>query len=258
LIASGGGQFIGKGIRDNPEWRGIAKEKNVCNNCAAGGHIAKNCVVPNPSTSSNQLNTFIPGFANHTNSQIQRDYEYFCSMSESTPLAMFICSVAQSLGIVLLDCGATRNYISLAYATRSQLSIKRVPVTPVRTPNGLLQVHGTVEFVLEMSEWRGKVKAFVLDLEGTDFDVVLGMEWFQEWNPKADWRNLEFTVETNTGTKHIRRLQTTPELRDFDIDNPEIQAEFNLMSFDELEKYFKKEQLSKKAKDKVQMILYYV
>jgi hypothetical protein len=53
---------------------------------------------------------------------------------------------------------------------------------------------------------------------------VLGMEWFQEWNPQADWRDLEFTVKTNTGTKHIRRLQTTPELQEFDIDNPEIRA----------------------------------
>jgi hypothetical protein len=87
-----------------------------------------------------------------------------------------------------------------------------------------LRVHGTVEFVLDMSEWRGKVRAFVVDLAGTDFDVVLGMEWFQEWNPQADWRDLEFTVETNTGTKHIRRLQTTPELQEFDINNPEIQA----------------------------------
>ena len=91
-----------------------------------------------------------------------------------------------------------------------------------------------------------KVRAFVVDLEGTDFDVVLGMEWFQEWNPQADWRDLEFTVETNTGTKHIRPLQTPPELQDFDIDHPEIQAEFNLMSFDELEKYFRKEQSSKR------------
>src|SRR5271154_3333282 len=60
---------------------------------------------------------------------------------------------------------------------------------------------------------------------------VLGMEWFQEWNPQADWRDLEFTVKTNTGTKHIRRLQTTPELQEFDIDNPEIRA-CNVLTYD--------------------------
>ena len=41
-------------------------------------------------------------------------------------------------------------------------------------PNGLVQVYGTVELVLEMSEWRGKIQAFIVDLGGTDFDVVLG------------------------------------------------------------------------------------
>ena len=138
LIASGGGQFVGNGIRDHPEWREVVRDKKLCNNCAAEGHIAKNCPLAK-GKSSEQLNTFIPGFANHVNSQIQRDYEYFYSMAERTPLAMFVCSIAQSLGVVLLDCGATRNYISLEYAKRSQLSINRLtPIKHIRTPNGLL------------------------------------------------------------------------------------------------------------------------
>ena len=159
----------------------------------------------------------------------------------------------------MLDCGASHNYISLEYAKRSQLSINRLaPIKPICTPNGLLRVYGTVEFILEMSEWRGKIQAFVVDLEGTDFDVVLGLEWFQEWNPQADWRDLKFTIETNTGMKHIRCLQSMPELHDFDVDSLEIQAEFNLMSFDELEKYFRKEQSSHRVEDEVRTILYYV
>jgi len=94
-----------------------------------------------------------------------------------------------------------------------------------------------------------EVRAFVVDLEGTDFDIVLGMEW-----------DLEFTIEMNTGTKHIRRLQTTPELQDFDIVIPRSkpQPEFNLMSFDELEKDFRKEQSSDRVEDKVQTVLDYV
>jgi|SRR5271170_1888483 len=137
----------------------------------------------------------------------------------------------------------------VGFAKESQLPIKRVLVKPVpsRTPDGLLRVHGTVEFVLEMSEWIGKLRAFVVDLEGTDFNIVLGMGW-----------DLQFTVETNTGTKHICRLQTTPELQDFNIDNPKIQVEFNLISFDEPEKDFRKEQLSNRVEDKVYTVLYHV
>ena len=45
-----------------------------------------------------------------------------------------------------------------------------------------MRVHGITEFELEMSEWKGKVRALVLELQA-DFDVVLGMEWHQEWEP---------------------------------------------------------------------------
>ena len=48
--------------------------------------------------------------------------------------------------------------------------------------------------------------------------------------------------------KHIHCLQSTPELQDFDVDNPEIQAEFNLM----------KEQSSNRVEDQVRTILYFV
>jgi hypothetical protein len=41
----------------------------------------------------------------------------------------------------------------------------------------------------------------------------------------------------NTGTKRIHSLLTTQRLQDFDVCNPKIQAEFNLMEYKELEKY---------------------
>jgi hypothetical protein len=59
LIALGGGQFVGNGIRDHPEWREIAKDKKLCNNCAAEGHIAKDCPLTSGEMSE-QLNTLIP------------------------------------------------------------------------------------------------------------------------------------------------------------------------------------------------------
>lgn len=164
-------------------------------------------------------------------------------------LAMFICSIAKSPGITLLDTGAIRNYISLSYAKRSQIPIKRVPPKTIRTPGGLLRLHGNAEFVLGIAEWRDKVEAIVLDLEGAGFDIVLGMEWFQERNPQADWRDLEFSIETNTGTNPIHSLLTIRRLQDFDIDNSEIQAEFNLRGYEELGKYLRKESTSKKNED---------
>jgi len=92
---------------------------------------------------------------------------------------MFPCTVAgSSLGVALLDNGATCNYVSLVYAKRARLRIQELSDKPnlVRLPNGQqMKVYGTTKFDLKISEWRGKVKAKVLELEA-DLDVVLGRE----------------------------------------------------------------------------------
>ena len=97
-----------------------------------------------------------------------------------------------------------------------------------------MRVHGITEFELEMSEWKGKVRALVLELQA-DFDVVLGMEWHQEWEPVPNWKKLEFTVETTQGTKRIRRLPGAPEFKKLE----EIEHDLDLMSEKELEKEVK-------------------
>ena len=91
---------------------------------------------------------------------------------------------------------------------------------------------------MEMSEWRGPVKATVIELDA-DFDVVLGMEWFQKWNPIPDWEKLEFAIKTTSGTKHIRRLPAAPEIQNLEP-TKEDRAEFNLITEKELKKALKK------------------
>ena len=100
-----------------------------------------------------------------------------------------------------------------------------------------MRVYGTTEFILQMSEWKGKVAAVVLDIQA-DFDIVLGMSWIDEWDPMPNWRKREFKVETSEGTKRIRSISTgTPDLEPLE----EIaKEEFNFMSEKEVKKAFKK------------------
>src|SRR5437762_2453175 len=79
--------------------------------------------------------------------------------------------------ITLMDTDATRNYISRRFATQAGLSYKGVSTSKmVRLSNGqTMQVFGTTRFEMEMSEWKGPVKATVIKLDA-DFHVVLGME----------------------------------------------------------------------------------
>src|SRR5438477_7765785 len=128
-------------------------------------------------------------------SEMDTDYEYFCSLSEGTaPLAMFPCIIRGKRGIALLDTGASRNYVSRAYAKRIGLQINSSPIDVVNLPNGqVMRVYGTVEFTMDMSEWNGTIKATVLDMH-VDFDVVLGMEWFLEWDTKLECYNIVLNV----------------------------------------------------------------
>lgn len=84
------------------------------------------------------------------------DFEYFCSLSEETAsLVMFPSFIHGKRGVVLLDTGDSRNYISRAYAKRISLHINSSPIDVVNLPNGkVMRVYGTVEFEMYMSEWR--------------------------------------------------------------------------------------------------------
>ncbi len=108
-------------------------------------------------------------------------------------------------------------------------------LTSVHLPNGqTMKVYGTMDFELEILEWWGKVQAMVLELQA-DFDVVLGMEWHREWESVPNWKTLEFIIETNQGTKRLRRLPNAPDLQYLE----DINHEFNLISVAELEQEIK-------------------
>ena len=244
LIQRNGGELVDKAIRDSNEWFALAKEKNVCRNCAGRGHYAKDCPLKS-SGRSGELNAILSSLQDlkkavslvNTN-----DIAYLCALAESTPLAMFPCSIdGGSFGIALLDDGAARNFVSLSYAKRARLRIQGFveEPKPIHLPNGqVMKIYGTTEFDLEMSEWKGKVRAWVLDIQA-NFDIVLGMEWHREWEPIPNWKKLEFTVETKQGTKRIRRLPDTPDLQEIEDISDEVKQEFNLISVEELEKEVK-------------------
>src|SRR5436190_13496242 len=105
-------------------------------------------------------------------------------------------------------------------------------------PSGqTMRIYGATEFILQMSEWKGKVTAIVLDIQA-DFDIVLGMSWIDEWDPIPNWKKREFKVETSEGTKRIRSISTgTPDLEPLE---QIINDEFNLMTEREVKKALKK------------------
>jgi len=144
LIQKGGGQFVGRDVRNVQEWWKMATDKGVCGNCAAKGHTARYCPLEQSRNGNgnngngkkkkngkgDKLNAMIPDYAAALGSELQADLEYLCSLAENVPLAMFPCSIETSAGIAILDTAATRVYISLSYARRAKLVIQ--PMTTYR------------------------------------------------------------------------------------------------------------------------------
>ena len=183
---------------------------------------------------------------------MQNDSQYLYALQDTPSLMLFPCITNDAFGIALCDDAATRNYVSLRYAKQAKLWIHELPDSKkmmVTLPNGnSMRKIGTVELELQISEWKGMVKAFVLDLK-SDFDVVLGMEWHQEWDPIPHWKELEFTVETDQGPKRLERIAPV-----HCIDLEEVKHEFNIISESELDSVLKE---GRKVGD-LKMILYFV
>ena len=159
---------------------------------------------------------------------MQNDSQYLYALQDTPSLMLFPCITNDAFGIALCDDAATHNYVSLRYAKQAKLWIHELPDSKkmmVTLPNGnSMRKIGTVELELQISEWKGMVKAFVLDLK-SDFDVVLGMEWHQEWEPIPHWKELEFTVETDQGPKWLKWISPSSSYR-FGGSRARIQSDF--------------------------------
>ena len=123
---------------------------------------------------------------------MEDDLNYLFALTEKVPLMLLPCNVGNLFGITLCDDAATQSYISYEFARDAGLPVSRRVTGYVKLPNGQrMKKFGTVEFELHISEWHGVVTAHVLEL-CNEFDIVLGMDWHQKWEPIPHWKELEF------------------------------------------------------------------
>jgi hypothetical protein len=182
------------------------KEKR-CIKCAQIGHRADACVASASSKKDDQaINALVSGMeGHHLDSEMESDVEYLFSIKHSaSPLAMYKCTTNNVSGIALGDFGANRVYVSRKYAERANLKFVR-PKSPkvVSVPSGhTMSILGYCTFDLTMGEWTGELNAAILDIEA-EFDIVLGMQWFREWQPIIEWDTLSMFINMPDGAKLI-------------------------------------------------------
>jgi Aspartyl protease len=75
------------------------------------------------------------------------------------------------------DTNATKNYVSRTFALAAGVPIESLEkASHVHLANGQdMVVYGQCDVSVQISSWRGIIKAIVIDLDA-EFDLVLGLE----------------------------------------------------------------------------------
>jgi len=135
----------------------------------------------------------------------------------------YLHSVAKRAeAVVLLDLGATENFMNLTYARWMKLPIKVMP-----HPRKLYNIDGTenkageVKFFVDLGTRTGtnvtNLRFFLLDLGGQK--AILGYPWFASIQPRIDWKRgwidqqhlpIVFKVANAKRAKFLSRKENRP------------------------------------------------
>lgn len=107
----------------------------------------------------------------------------------SLPLLKLTATINGIKATILIDCGATGDFISHDFITRN-----RLPSTALSTKSTLRLVDGTNHTItrrasplaLRFPNFEGTVTPLIVPLLG--YDLILGMTWLTQHNPNIDWR----------------------------------------------------------------------
>ena len=126
-----------------------------------------------------------------------RDCDILCSLQGSNAFPFYSFTINEQAGKSIFDTGAIhQNYLSYSFFRTLSVSLAAAERQRATTlPNGqVMTVHGTIELPLRLSEWQGKVKFCILEMD-TDFDMILGLPWHKENRPRVHWDSMVYEVE---------------------------------------------------------------
>ena len=112
----------------------------------------------------------------------------------------------------LLDCGADKTYVSNRLARSMKWTKRKLPPRKVELANGetILSNQG-VRIPICSGTFRDTLTAYKLDIP--QYDLILGLEWLQRWNPIIDWPSGRILIQEPTKRGNpgkVHRLQCHP------------------------------------------------
>jgi hypothetical protein len=111
---------------------------------------------------------------------------------------------------ILIDSGATVNFVDTRFVRRHQLPVKRKPnQETVQLANGSKQACNEIlpQARMRLGELRLQEPLHVTSIGG--YDVILGLEWLMRRNPSVNWSAAQLQV-TVKGRKHVFQVEGLP------------------------------------------------
>ena len=115
---------------------------------------------------------------------------------------------------ILLDCGATRNYVSADFIAEHKLKLLKLDSFSVEMADGstrecLGQLHRAS---VKIGKYRDKLTFDATKLQ-SGFDVVLGMPWLAQRNPDVNWTARELQLQYKNELIVLRADNHSPAVK---------------------------------------------
>ena len=124
-------------------------------------------------------------------------------------------------GLCLVDSGASRSFVSLAYCEDNGLRVSGTTGAGVLADGRPLPLSAIIRKAhLKLGPFRTKLDLIVADLPG--LDVVLGMDFLNEHDPQIQWKRREMTLMHADRPVLITAHREQPELPDLQSDLLEL------------------------------------
>ena len=116
--------------------------------------------------------------------------------------------------IILVDCGATGEFISSSFVTEHSLKSSPLPRRDfVTLANGSQQEAGSIveSASVSIGSYTDAMSFVALPLVG--YDAILGVSWLSKYNPSIDWRSKSLKFVDKSGQEHHLLAKAFPKAR---------------------------------------------
>ena len=113
-------------------------------------------------------------------------------------------SIGGHPAVILIDSGATGNFISSGYALEHRLPSSSIgPVSLITLADGSQhKSNSIVEFAqIRIGSYTDSLSLVAVPLSG--YDAILGMSWLYHFNPEIDWREQRVAFEDDSEKSHV-------------------------------------------------------